>query len=274
MLVLFHLSFRWPLENARLTSTFGESRGDHYHDGIDLVCADDKIYPLESGKLLYYWEKSIFPTENSPGGGNYMIIKHDRDIYSIYMHLLDGISEKQSYNKGDVIGMVGNSGHSFSKHLHFSVLDSTKRESLNPLGLLPGYEDKRGPEINDMYLRIGEKYIMIRNNADIRLTKHYPLLIKIIDTVSGREKLGVYRLRARFNNNIIEDVIFNKIQYSKDGLAVNSKSFDQLFDEKGLYKLSGLRYNEGVNSLEITAVDFAGNKSEKVFTFNVKLDME
>lgn len=65
---LMSLSFRWPVDAGRITSSFGESRGDHFHDGIDMVCPDDKIYPVDSGKLVYYRDETIFPLDVVPGG--------------------------------------------------------------------------------------------------------------------------------------------------------------------------------------------------------------
>ena len=122
VLVMSNLSFKWPVKNGRITSTYGESRGDHFHDGLDMICPDDKVYPVESGKLLFFWDKSIFPLENHPGGGNYKIIKHDNNMYSLYLHLKDGLSTQNIYSSDNKIAMVGNSGRSFAKHLHFSIL--------------------------------------------------------------------------------------------------------------------------------------------------------
>ncbi|MCP4132593.1 MAG: M23 family metallopeptidase [bacterium] len=274
-LILSTTSFRWPVENGKLTSTFGESRGDHFHDGIDLICSDDKIYPIEKGELLYYWDKSIFPLENEPGGGNYKVIKHSEDMYSVYMHLLRGVSSKKLSTPKEVTGLIGNSGHSGGKHLHFSILDLKKKESVNPYMVLPQFEDKKAPEIGDLYFHINDKYIMIKNNADnIRLTKHYPLLIKIVDTISGNERLGIYKLTVFFNRKQALAVDFKNIGFSEQGLTVAGKPFESLIDEKGYYKVEGVRYLEGDNTITVITHDFAGNKSEKTFTINVRLDMK
>ena len=64
LLTLFNTSFRWPVENGRITSTFGESRWDHFHDGVDMTSIDNKIYPSADGKLIFLWDKSIFPIES------------------------------------------------------------------------------------------------------------------------------------------------------------------------------------------------------------------
>lgn len=274
IIILINTSFRWPANNGSITSTFGESRGDHFHDGIDIVSPDDKIFPVDTGILLFFWDRSIFPLENYPGGGNYKIIKHKDGLYSIYMHLLDGVSSKKIYLKDKPVDMMGNSGHSFSKHLHFSILDSKERVSFNPFFLLPGYEDPVKPEILDIYLKIDDKYNIIKDNYNIRLTRHYPLLVKIVDTIAGRERLGIYKIKAIFNDTEVRNAEFRRIKYSKRGLTVSGKTFESLFDEKGYYKIDGIIYQEGKNKLQIVVLDYAGNRSEKTYTFNVKLDME
>ena len=37
-------SFKWPIKNGKITSTFGESRGDHFHDGVDMIVNDFNSY--------------------------------------------------------------------------------------------------------------------------------------------------------------------------------------------------------------------------------------
>ena len=60
VLVMSLVSFKWPVTNGTVTSTFCESRWDHFHDGIDMTSIDDKVYPVEDGKLLFYWDKALF----------------------------------------------------------------------------------------------------------------------------------------------------------------------------------------------------------------------
>ena len=90
-------SFKWPVKDGKITSTFGESRGDHFHDGIDMTVKDDKVYPVDSGELLYFWDKSIFPLEKFPGGGNHIILTHGNKYYSLYLHLKNRELKKNSF---------------------------------------------------------------------------------------------------------------------------------------------------------------------------------
>ena len=273
VLILSNLSFQWPVKDGIITSTFGESRSDHFHDGTDMVSPSDNVYPVASGTLLYAWSRTLFPLENYWGGGNYKVISHSDGFISIYMHLQDVEDLKPDYSESDIIGLIGNTGRSYGKHIHFSILNPEKRESINPLKALPAYSDNKAPEIMDFYIRIDDRYIRLRDKSDIRLTQHYPLLIEIRDTIKGNERLGLYNFKASLNGKEIADYTFDKIDYSTDGLLVKNKIFLDVFDEKGYYKIKDIVYKEGLNNFLITASDFNGNKSEKEFTINVRLDM-
>lgn len=269
----FNLSFRWPLSESILTATFGESRGDHFHDGIDMISTNTAVYPLTSGKLMFAWNRVYFPLDNYWGGGNFKIINHGKNILSVYMHLEDGDDLKQVYGETDILGYYGNTGHSYGKHIHFSMLDQEKKESINPFLNLPQFQDIKSPEILYFYVRIGDKYVRLNENSDIRLTQHYPLLIEIRDTITGRENLGIYKLKALINGKEILNIEFSRIGTGENGLTVQKIPYDNIFDEKGYYKISGIQYQEGINNIEIHAADFSGNTSSKIFNINIDLDM-
>lgn len=274
ILSLSFVSFRWPVDNGKLTSSFGESRGDHFHDGIDMISPSNNVYPLDKGKLVYTWNKTMFPLQNYWGGGNFKILKHDNGLLSIYMHLEDGENLKPSFEASEIIGYVGNTGHSYGKHLHFALLDNVKRISYHPFSNLPVYDDKQPPQILYFYIRIGDRYTRINEKSMIRLTKHYPLLVEIRDTAAGNENLGIYRIKAVFNGNEVINTEYSSIGYSDNGLTVNNRVFQDLTDEKGYYKISGLTYVEGINTITVTASDFNGNTAEKVFNIDVHLDIQ
>ncbi|MDY6933224.1 MAG: M23 family metallopeptidase [Spirochaetota bacterium] len=272
-LLLLNTFFRWPVDNGKITSTFGESRGDHFHDGVDIISSNNRVYPVADGELLYFWDKSIFPIENYPGGGNYKIIKHDDNIYSIYMHLTEGLGYNKFYMTNETLGSIGNTGRSYGKHLHFSLLNIFEKRSINPFILLPEYTDIQQPKILDLYIRVADRYFIINDNTNIRITRHYPLLINIIDSINRRERLGIFRLRVIFNNQKAMELDFSEIAYSKNGLTIGGKTFQNLFDEKGYYKICNITYNDGLNHLKVVTSDYSGNESTKEISFTVKLEI-
>lgn len=59
--------------------------------------------------------------------GNYVVIRHDHDEYSLYGHMIQhSVTVKKSVHvkQGDVLGKLGNVGFSGAPHLHFHLMDN------------------------------------------------------------------------------------------------------------------------------------------------------
>jgi len=273
ILALSNVSFRWPLNNPVLTSTYGESRADHFHDGMDFVSTDNRVFPVKEGKLLYAWNRSLFPLENYWGGGNYKIVKHDEEIISVYMHLQDGEKLEPEYTENEAVGYAGNTGRSYGSHIHFTILNQKIKESINPFSVMPQFKDEKKPEIKYFYIKINDRYVRINENSNIRLTSHYPMLVEISDSASGNERLGIYKIKVNFNDKDVLDVLFDEIKLSGHDYTVSGRGFYDLYDPAGYYKISGINYREGLNTFVVTVSDFSGNISERKFDINVNLDI-
>ncbi|MFV5703712.1 M23 family metallopeptidase [Flavobacterium sp. XS2P12] len=80
--------------------------------------------------------------------GNYVVIKHNEGIYSLYGHLKNNSSINfkagDKIKKGEQIGEIGTSGSSFFPHLHFEIRNTVGHESEG----LPSY-------FNNYYLILG-----------------------------------------------------------------------------------------------------------------------
>ena len=123
----------WPL-NGKITSNYGDvsklfSGPDSSHTGIDIASnTGTPIKSVESGIVEF--------SGYSSGFGNYIIIKHDDKIMSLYAHCSELLYKKgASINKGDVIALVGSSGKATGSHLHLEFINNGK--SIDPLWLLP-----------------------------------------------------------------------------------------------------------------------------------------
>ena len=56
------------------------------------------------------------------GYGNCVIIRHNNGLETVYAHLSRILVESgQKLDAGSVIGLGGNTGHSFGSHLHFEI---------------------------------------------------------------------------------------------------------------------------------------------------------
>ena len=98
------------------------------HNGIDLVGAGytlDYITAHTEGTVVAV--RNNYKTNDKYGYsyGNYVKIKHN-GYYTLYAHMkYNSVTIKvgQKVLKGQVIGYMGNTGHSFGAHLHFEVRD-------------------------------------------------------------------------------------------------------------------------------------------------------
>jgi murein DD-endopeptidase MepM/ murein hydrolase activator NlpD len=119
--------FVWPV-NGPITGVFGEARPGHMHAGLDIAAPEGTpIRAADSGRVvLMGW---------TGGYGNYTCIQHTSSLASCYAHQSRyGTSAGANVSKGQVIGYVGNTGHSFGAHLHFEA--RVGGTPVNPMGYL------------------------------------------------------------------------------------------------------------------------------------------
>jgi murein DD-endopeptidase MepM/ murein hydrolase activator NlpD len=118
--------FIWPV-NGTFTSPFGYRWG-RLHAGIDIAAPEGTpIRAADDGTvILAGW---------TGGYGNYTCISHGGSISTCYGHQSRlGTSAGANVSKGQVIGYVGNTGHSFGAHLHFEV--RINGNPVDPMGYL------------------------------------------------------------------------------------------------------------------------------------------
>jgi len=103
----------WPV-NGAVSSGFGQRWG-RLHAGVDIPAATGTpIRAAASGRVvLMGW---------TGGYGNYTCIQHTGSMSTCYAHQSAyRTSNGAQVSQGQVIGAVGNTGHSFGAHLHFEV---------------------------------------------------------------------------------------------------------------------------------------------------------
>lgn len=105
-------------------------KGVSVHSGIDLGWNGSvpngnhqQIIAAEGGKVVAAVDGygNTYPKQKIYG--NYVIIDHGSNEFTVYGHLEKGLSVKKGdlVNKGDVVGRMGNSGYSTGQHLHFEM---------------------------------------------------------------------------------------------------------------------------------------------------------
>tara|TARA_B110000285_G_scaffold104055_1_gene118476 strand:- start:3131 stop:3970 length:840 start_codon:yes stop_codon:yes gene_type:complete len=107
-------SYSFPIEK-KMTSPFGK-RGRSFHKGVDIpLHTGEKIVAAFDGKVRY-------ATYNNGGFGRLIIIRHTNGLETYYAHLSKiKVKPNQIVKAGELIGLGGSTGRSYSPHLHFEV---------------------------------------------------------------------------------------------------------------------------------------------------------
>ena len=113
--------FAWPT-NGTYTSGFG-MREDPFtglrrsHNGIDLANrVGTPVRAAASGRVVH--------VESQIGNyGRFVIVRHPDGFQTLYAHLNDfSVRPGQYVDRGQRLGVMGNTGRSTGPHLHFSVI--------------------------------------------------------------------------------------------------------------------------------------------------------
>ncbi|MBN1850793.1 MAG: M23 family metallopeptidase [Deltaproteobacteria bacterium] len=108
-------------QNPRISSGFGwrtnPITGKHeFHAGIDILGPKDT-------KIIAPADGIVIRTGYDRWLGNHILIQHIDNIKTIYGHLKKiSVDENALVRRGEVIGIMGNTGMSTSHHLHYGVL--------------------------------------------------------------------------------------------------------------------------------------------------------
>lgn len=109
--------FANPCPGAYLTSGFGyRTFDDSFHKGIDLGTNGYNLptYAAEAGTVIKAeWDNTA---------GYWIVIDHGNGLVTKYMHHKEiYVEEGQHVEKGQQIGLTGNTGNSSGVHLHFQI---------------------------------------------------------------------------------------------------------------------------------------------------------
>jgi murein DD-endopeptidase MepM/ murein hydrolase activator NlpD len=106
-----------PVAGLRVTQGFGVKNPRYAageHTGVDFGdSGDDAIRCVADGAV-------VIASFDFDGWGNYVVVKHAGDRYSWYCHLArKRVAVGERIQAGQVVGEMGSTGNSTSKHLHY-----------------------------------------------------------------------------------------------------------------------------------------------------------
>lgn len=98
------------------------------HDGIDITGEGYNTSILASNDGV------VVDTSYNVVRGNYVVIKHTNNIYTLYSHLsrID-IKLQANVSKGSKIGTMGSTGNATSLKLHFSIFEGEPYNGGKPI---------------------------------------------------------------------------------------------------------------------------------------------
>ena len=185
-------------------------RNGKFHNGIDI--------DLETGDtVVSAWDGVVrYAQANSGGYGNLVIIRHYNGLETYYAHLSKLLTfSGQKIKSGDVIGLGGNTGHSFGSHLHFEVrfydntinpeevIDFKQKELKDPnlfihktlfrKGVTPSSQWKTDSKGKKQYVE--KKYYKVRSGDTLsRIAEKHSSSINRLCSLNGLRKTSILQI--------------------------------------------------------------------------------
>ncbi|MBX2814659.1 MAG: M23 family metallopeptidase [Saprospiraceae bacterium] len=307
-------AYRAPVDYpVRLSGTFAELRGDHFHMGIDIKSSTGRTGdPVLSVARGYISRVQV----NRGGYGQAVFVTHPMGTTSVYAHLASfdpvlaaRVRTEQNRTQSDevdirfnesefpvaqgqLIGTLGNTGHSFGPHLHFELRNTASNVPINPLHRIP-VADNVKPTVHRLHLYYidHEGRVFHRQPLEnIQDTLEVPawrigLGVEGVDPFNGgRNKNGLYGIdievdqalhfRLRFDSLPDPLVDFRShIDYASlvnDGASIHccfprgSKAMhtNHIQQGSGIIPIYGDRYTD----VKVSSYDFAGNMITRALT--------
>ncbi|MDH4263803.1 MAG: M23 family metallopeptidase [Spirochaetia bacterium] len=269
---------QWPVETKKtfiISSTFGESRMDHFHNGVDIVGKGISVYPVLKGRVLWKTEATFRPGDIPFGGGKTVVIDHN-GLWSGYMHLMQinpQIKNDPEVNVETSIGKSGDTGHSGGAHLHFFIYDPFNQKMLNPLPyLVSGVYQNNNPPVSTGYgIVIQNELLNINIDKSFRMSKDYPIYAKIIDSGVGREKWGIYTFESYADDEMktaIQKLVFNYIVFQNNRWTTsNGKIFEDVYYENWLNMGTGFKKSK---KIIWKAAGYLGPEAKETIELDIK----
>lgn len=240
----------------RLSGTFGEPRGNHFHAGSDVRTGGTVGY-----KLYAIGDGYVARIRVSPFGyGKALYIAHPNGYTSVYAHMdsfsprIDSLVRARQYRdesfdqdiyleaaalpviEGEVIGLSGNSGGSAGPHLHFEIRETASQHALNPLFFGYAVADSRPPDF--LGVRITSVRSGFYDRRDVTHREYYPAS-SLRDTLrvpagklaigahgydrqdGGENKNGVFRMETLADGELISQWTMDRLSFD-EGRYVNA----------------------------------------------------
>lgn len=317
--------FSSPVDhNIILAGSFGELRSTHFHAGLDIKPSSSNS--IDSIRCSAEGRVSRIKIQTG-GYGRAIYLDHPNGYTTVYAHLqvfndtlekfIREIQQKsESYSvdiypedhdfiieQGEVIGLMGNTGRSYAKHLHFEIRETQTEIPVNPaiwgikptdnikpdilsidfIGLTPDYmvTNKKTLYTTD----VGNGQYIIRNNPVKIPAWRCGISVQAFDRMNGANNMnGVYEHKVYVDDTLyysykMDAVSFDETKYINSHVDYSIRKNENRTSIR-CYKLPGnplsiydtiLRdgviklFKNKPRRIQMIISDFEGNKSTLAF---------
>jgi hypothetical protein len=249
------------------------------HNGVDLGWRSNEEY----NKVYANCEGMVAEVQDGMGNqkgatgtkswGNYVYIKHPNGMYSRYAHLEKGIPVKkgQSVDENTVIGIIGNSGNSYGRHLHFEVAkkySSTSRINPEPYLTKAIYEKTNTNKVKyRTYDNVKNKWLpWVKSNTDNYAGN-------LLNGVSGLqiEKL-TYRVHDKVKNKWLNWITDYNTKDVKGYAGNLPNDIDGLQIKGAIYRvhIKGQGWLNWIDKVDDTNMGYAGIYGKTIDAIQIK----
>jgi hypothetical protein len=269
-------ALEWPVEKRVITGSFGEDRGDHVHLGIDIGGGEQVVRPVLAGELVFRYEENAGFTSLPRGVGSYVVLRHQDDVLSVYCHLRREIDRPAltAFTARDPVGVIGDTGYSEGKHLHFMVFDGEIGSFVNPLSLLPPVPDRQPPVVKRLALRRGDWVMDLAPGITVS-SGPAEVLVEAYDLredVRFLWPLAPYAVRLALNGAEVSRIAFDALQVKEGRMLLSGTALSaaDVYASERLMRLGTVELRRGESHLLAVARDFAGNEASREVFFTVR----
>jgi hypothetical protein len=271
----FASTFNWPVDNPNFTSHFGESRGDHWHSGIDVISGTR--YELKApaeGEVIYYYDEASFPMSDNFGMGNYIVLQHKNNLATLHYHLEAGsiIKNKTKIKSDDIIATMGNSGRSSGRHLHMSVYNTDDGRIFNPIDYFPQVEDKKKAVITKILLKGPmSSAVNVLKSRRIRRKSFYRIIIAFNDVREGpsylKAPVAARKVELYIDDKLVRTISFDYLKVVNNTYCLNENpdmAFERVYFGREYHvDMVGFKQTLDKHEFRVLVTDNGGNTTEK-----------
>ena len=209
------------MQNEMITNNYSYS-----HQAIDLVGEGHSISDViayDDGTVVYVVNDVKSRNTNTTGNatyGNFVKIKHENNIQTLYAHMKYGsvkVKVGDKVEKGDIIGTMGDTGRAFGIHLHFEVMDYANKRK-NPYDYL--WKTNSSP----VFVKNEIKEDTMKNEIEEDKTEEVLDKTEAINENDKNEEFVTEEVTENTNQNV-EDEIIENIPENKDFTLFENSSY-------------------------------------------------